>query len=692
MPWRSSEAHKTGRRLASVGATITDPLVGHLIDGRYEVLSRLARGGMATVYVAMDRRLDREVALKVMHPHLADGAEGADFVSRFRREARAAARLTHPGLVAVYDQGVDDGTSYLTMEYVQGTNLRLRLQEAGALSVRDSLEILEAVLDALAAAHRNNLVHRDIKPENVLIALDGRVKVADFGLARAVTEVTSTATGTIFGTVAYLAPELILTGDCDARADVYAAGVLLFEMLTGRQPYTGDTPIRVAYRHVHEDLPVPSSLEGWIPQEVDELVCALAARDPENRPLDASAALDHLRRTRTALDEADLDQRAVVLRPVPPPPADEPDDDDRDADDTDDTRDETAAPAGGARTVDEVPVDTGATQALSTSSAGGTIALQIGADDLVATVPPEPPRPGRRRRTSMIIVILVAIAALVAGGTYWWSSYGPGAYTTVPSGLVGSDTAAATSALTTFGLRPSVVERFDDAIPAGKVIETSPGEGEQIAKEGVVEVVASKGIEMFTVPEELVGLDQEAATTTLTDAGFTVGDPTLIYDDTVPAGQVMAVSEDEGASVPHSTVITLTVSQGPQPVRIPQVVNSTEDAATAALESIGLKVQVKRAFSDDVAKGHVVRQSPEASAEGFRTDTVTIVVSKGRELVKVPDVQGMDTEAAHAALEDAELVPEDQFAWGGFLGKVRFQDVDPGTEVPKGTTIVLTIF
>jgi beta-lactam-binding protein with PASTA domain/serine/threonine protein kinase len=690
MPWRSSEAHKTGRRLASVGATITDPLVGHLIDGRYEVLSRLARGGMATVYVAMDRRLDREVALKVMHPHLADGAEGADFVSRFRREARAAARLTHPGLVAVYDQGVDDGTSYLTMEYVQGTNLRLRIQEAGALSVRDALEILEAVLDALAAAHRNNLVHRDIKPENVLIALDGRVKVADFGLARAVTEVTSTATGTIFGTVAYLAPELILTGDCDARADVYAAGVLLFEMLTGRQPYTGDTPIRVAYRHVHEDLPAPSSLEGWIPQEIDELVCALAARDPENRPLDASAALDHLRRTRAALDEADLDQRAVVLRPVPPPPADEPDDD---ADgESEPPRDDTTEPGADTRPQDDAPVDADATQALSTSSTGGTIALQIGADDLVAVVPPEQPRPGRRRRTSTIIVILVAIAALVAGGTYWWSSYGPGAYTTVPSGLVGSDTAAATSALTTFGLRPSVVERFDDAIPAGKVIATEPGEGDQIAKEGVVEVVASKGIEMYTVPEELVGADREAATATLTDAGFTVGDPTMIYDDAVPDGQVMAVSEDEGASVPHSTVITLTVSQGPQPVRIPQVVNSTEDAATAALESIGLKVQVKRAFSDDVAKGHVARQSPEASAEGFRTDTVTIVVSKGRELVKVPDVQGMDTEAAHAALEEAELVPEDQFAWGGFLGKVRFQDVDPGTEVPKGTTIVLTIF
>lgn len=238
-----------------MGATLTDPLVGKLVDGRYRVVSRIARGGMATVYLATDRRLDRDVALKVMHPHLADGADGADFISRFRREARAAARLTHPGLVAVYDQGLDGETSYLTMEFIDGTNLRHALVTEGALQVRRAFSIVESVLDALATAHRTNLVHRDIKPENVLIAEDGRVKVADFGLARAVTEVTSTATGTVFGTVAYLAPEIILTGTCDARTDVYAVGILLFEMLTGRQPHTGETPIQVAYKHVNTDIP-----------------------------------------------------------------------------------------------------------------------------------------------------------------------------------------------------------------------------------------------------------------------------------------------------------------------------------------------------------------------------------------------------------------------------------------------------
>src|SRR5919107_5558639 len=275
--------------MTAVGTTISDPLVGHLVDGRYEVVSRIARGGMATVYLAVDRRLDREVALKVMHPHLAEGSSGAAFVARFRREARAAARLTHPGLVGVYDQGVDGDTSYLTLEYVDGTNLRRHLGEQGALTVGEAFSILERVLDALAAAHRTGLVHRDVKPENVLLASDGRVKVADFGLARAVTEVTSTTTGTVLGTVAYLAPELVARGVSDTRTDVYAVGVLLYEMLTGRQPFTGETPIQVAFQHVNLDIPGPSRLVPWLPQEVDELVGALAARDPADRPADGGA-------------------------------------------------------------------------------------------------------------------------------------------------------------------------------------------------------------------------------------------------------------------------------------------------------------------------------------------------------------------------------------------------------------------
>src|SRR5699024_8797811 len=235
-----------------MATTLTDPMLGRLVDGRYEVTSRIARGGMATVYLALDRRLDRQVAIKVMHPHL---AEGHDVAARFRREARAAARLTHPGVVGVYDQGSEGETSYLTMEYVRGQNLRTVLRREGALALGDALDVLADVLDALAAAHRADLVHRDIKPENVLVADDGRIKVADFGLARAVTEATAATTGTLLGTVAYLAPEIVTSGIADARADVYATGVLLHELITGAPPFTGETPIQIAYQHVNSELP-----------------------------------------------------------------------------------------------------------------------------------------------------------------------------------------------------------------------------------------------------------------------------------------------------------------------------------------------------------------------------------------------------------------------------------------------------
>ncbi|MEP6760580.1 MAG: protein kinase, partial [Sporichthyaceae bacterium] len=244
--------------------TLQDPLVGRVLDGRYHVESRLARGGMATVYLALDRRLDRTIAVKVMHPQL---AEDEEFVSRFIREAKSAARLSHPNVVAVYDQGADDGAVFLAMEHVAGRTLRDLMREKGRLSPRQTLEIMESVLAALGAAHHAGIVHRDVKPENVLLADDGRIKVADFGLARAVSGGTNhtSATGVLMGTVAYLSPEQVERGVADPRSDVYAAGILMFEMLTGAKPYDGETAIQVAYRHVHDDVPAPSSMVPGLP-------------------------------------------------------------------------------------------------------------------------------------------------------------------------------------------------------------------------------------------------------------------------------------------------------------------------------------------------------------------------------------------------------------------------------------------
>ena len=280
-------------------------MIGLLVDGRYQVTARLARGGMATVYVARDERLDRLVALKVMHPHL---AESEDFVARFRREARAAARIHHPGVVAVYDQGVVSGQGFLVMELIEGTNLRALLSAQGAFTIEQTLRYVSDILQALHAAHRVGVVHRDIKPENILVPPEGPVRVADFGLARAASEASQSSTGNMLGTVAYIAPEIARGGGADARSDIYSVGIMAYEMLTGDVPWAGQSPIQIATHHVSDDVPLPSASQPWIPREVDDLVAALTARDPANRPADAVHALDLARRAAESLP-ADLASR-----------------------------------------------------------------------------------------------------------------------------------------------------------------------------------------------------------------------------------------------------------------------------------------------------------------------------------------------------------------------------------------------
>ena len=285
-----------------------DPLVGLLLEGRYRLEERLARGGLSTVYVATDLRRHATVAVKVMAQHL---VHDASFVDRFTREARAAAMLSHPNVVSVSDQGSDQGLVYLVMELVRGRTLRDLLAARGRLSVAESFAVLEPVLAGLTAAHRAGIVHRDVKPENVLIGVDGTVKLADFGLARAIVGPGQTrlSGGVLIGTVAYLPPEQLESGLADARSDVYSAGVMLYEMLTGHPPFAGDTPLAVAYQHVHHDVPAPSEEVGGLPRMIDELVARTTRRDPSGRPVDAGAFLAELGHVRTDL--------AIERVPVP---------------------------------------------------------------------------------------------------------------------------------------------------------------------------------------------------------------------------------------------------------------------------------------------------------------------------------------------------------------------------------------
>ena len=303
----------------------TDPLIGRLVDGRYRVRARIARGGMATVYVATDLRLERRIALKVMHGHLSDDTV---FQSRFIQEARAAARLADPNVVNVFDQGQDGDMAYLVMEYLPGITLRELLREQRRLTIPQTITIMDAILSGLAAAHRAGIVHRDVKPENVLLAEDGRIKIGDFGLARATTA--NTATGPqLLGTIAYLAPELVTRGTADARSDIYSLGIMLYEMLAGEQPYKGEQPMQIAFQHATDSVPRPSVKNPAVPEQLDELVLWATEKSPgraaRRRARDARpAARDRARARRHAAGRAHAadrrhPRRATTARPASSP-------------------------------------------------------------------------------------------------------------------------------------------------------------------------------------------------------------------------------------------------------------------------------------------------------------------------------------------------------------------------------------
>lgn len=640
--------------------TLTDPLLGRLIDGRYEVRERIAAGGMATVYLAFDKRLERLVAVKVMHAAFGTDDDKGEFASRFRREAKASARLTHPGMVRVYDQGTDGDLSYLTMEYVEGENLRARLSQEATLTVGESLGIIEAILDALGAAHRLGLVHRDVKPENILIDGDGRPKLADFGLARAVTEVTSTSTGTVMGTVAYLAPELVQRGEADARTDVYAAGIMLFEALTGRQPFTAPSAIEVATRHVHEDIPPPSTYVPWVPAELDQLVLTLAARDPAARPANATAALALVRQTRAMIDEPTLDRRAE-----PPSGTFRLDDDD-------------------------------ATAVLDPSPTGSTIALPIGLNEpLFAPVEaelidddPDAMEPiGHRPRWALWVTAVVGAVVLVLGlGAWWYNTQGPGAFTTVPP-VEGMTTDDARAILRTANLDASVLAEFSDDVPAGIVIRTNPAGQEQIGKGESVELIVSQGPRMETVPL-VVGMSEGDAIGLLTKAQFSIGNRETPYSDVVPKGEVMSTSPAADESVRHDLPIDMVVSNGPAPVTIPDLVGEKEERARTLLEADAMVVTVEYETSVDIKKGEVIRTDPAAGSESTRTARITLYVSEGKPLVQVPSFVGQKVDDAVAKAEALGLVPDlkAQKIWSS-KNFISDQDLTPGAYVEVGTTI-----
>jgi eukaryotic-like serine/threonine-protein kinase len=667
--------------------TVSDPLVGRLLDGRYQITQRLARGGMATVYRAVDMRLTRTVAVKVMHVGLGDEAE---FARKFDREARAAAKLSHPNVVSVFDQGQDvEGSNsrpYIVMEYVEGHTLRDVLNREAPLPPARALELMEPVLAALAAAHDAGLVHRDVKPENVLISDRGRLKVADFGLAKAVSSQSSTATqGLLIGTVSYLPPELVMAGRADARSDVYSAGVVLFELLTGRKPHTGDTPIQIAYAHVHRDVPPPSvgPTGGPIPPYVDALVTRATARDANFRQPDAKVLLAQVRRARIAL------QQGL-------------------ADDPELTRELRSAPRQGGSDVGRRDrVDYEATQMVPTPVPVAQAQQRPSSPPrtVIDAPPPAIPRPlhaqtaerlaasererrARKRRRgwlAFLLVVMISASAALAG---WYLT--EGRFTTAPA-LDSLSRAEAEQVATKVGLSINFSDAYSETVARGMVISTKPGPGTKILKGARIEAAVSQGPERYSMPA-VVGLSQPAAETAIEEAKLTVGKVADGYSDQVAAGTVLSASEQPGAHLKKRTAINLVVCAGPEPISITDYQDTPYDAASAALTSAGFQVVERSAYSRKVAKDLVLDQDPH-SGRAARGTTITLTRSLGPLLVTVPDVQRMAVPAARKVMRESgfktKLQPIGVNRAG--LGYVVYTNPGASATISKGSTIILYV-
>ena len=637
----------------------TDPLIGLLVDERYRVTRRLARGGMATVYIAQDERLERPVALKVMHPHLADSQ---DFVARFRREARSAARIVHPGVVSVFDQGVITGQGFLVMELIDGTNLRQLLRAQGAFTIPQALRYTTDILEALRAAHRVGVIHRDIKPENILVPTEGPAKVTDFGLARAASEVSMSSTGSMLGTVAYIAPEIATIAEADARSDIYSVGIMLYEMLTGSVPWAGESPLQIATHHVSDDVPSPSEAQPWIPREIDDLVAALTARDPASRPADASDAIDLVARAAATIPSELASRRAEV------------------------------APSDRA--------DSSQTSALNTEviSAQFTRPLPLPAPSTLATVHTSSPLPEASENTSTktykraalwVSLVVLLLAAAGIGGSWWWTEYGPGSYLTMPA-TDGRPLAEVQAELNAMGLASTVEEEFSDDVASGSITRSDPEGGEPVHKRAEVQLYVSKGVDMKNVPD-IAGKSQDDAKKALTEAGLALGAITDAYSEDVPQGQVISQSVASGTSVPHDTAVDVVLSKGREPLTVPSLGGMTADAAKTAIEALGLIATPTEAFSDTVAEGQIISQQTNEGTILHRGDTVAYTVSKGPEKVAVPDVVGRQRQEARTILENAGFTVQEEAILGGFFGTVRQTDPAGGTMLKKGSVVTITI-
>jgi beta-lactam-binding protein with PASTA domain/tRNA A-37 threonylcarbamoyl transferase component Bud32 len=635
-------------------------MIGRLIDGRYQVRSRIARGGMATVYLATDLRLERRVAIKIMHGHLADDNA---FRSRFIQEARSAARLAHPNVVNVFDQGQDADIAYLVMEHLPGITLRDLLKDYGRLTPEQTMDILEAVLSGLAAAHKAGIVHRDVKPENVLLADDGRIKIGDFGLARAVNN--NTATGqALLGTVAYLSPELVTRGIADARSDIYALGIMTYEMLTGEQPYVGEAPMQVAYQHANDTVPMPSLVAPGVPEELDELVTWATARDPEERPRDARVMLDQLLEVeKTVRPGADTAQQSTVVLP----------------------RTLSASADAETQVMGRGPLATTTTTAFAPPPA------EDDAEPDPATQLAESAK--KRHRRGYWWLALVVLLTAVAGTLGWYFGAGPGSEVPVPT-LISVSPEDATAQLAELDLVAETESVFSTEIEAGLVTGTEPADGSRVAKGSTVVLNVSAGPQPIVLPK-LRGLDEESAIAAMTDALAVPGSVDRMFNPDFEDGVVFyaarasdGVDVSEGGDAFEGSTIDYVVSLGD----VIEVAGESLDDAIDILAGQGLEGQSgEERYSETVPKGDVISAAPGAAGPIRVGSPITLTVSRGPEPVVVPNVVGMGWSEATQTLADLGFELSYNPGADAIAALLSVQSMDPaaGTSLPRGSTITL---
>ncbi|PLS27142.1 protein kinase domain-containing protein [Bifidobacterium parmae] len=824
--------------------------VGQVIEGRYRIVRRIAQGGMATVYEAQDERLGRTVAVKMMHAQLAEGPHRDQFLERFRREARSAARIANPHVVQVYDAGESDGRAYLVMEYVHGVNLRHEMNGQGVFSVRQTLRVVAETLDGLSSAHQVNVVHRDIKPENIMLNDRGRVQITDFGLAKATSQATLSSTGMLLGTAAYLPPETIERNEATPQGDLYAVGIMAWEMLVGHVPFISDNPVTLVFKHVHEDVPSLTVPCPGIDPAVARFVAHLTARAIDARPADATAAAAELRdvmrglsveawqyrrpaETDATAHDADRTAGAVGARlagaglpPAPPatpqpptPPETEPAPRDaatHDASDsgTTDSRttvlpQEATPPAQAAETETLPPttaIEAGATQVLApmpepketqalslldfadestltgqrpitdaaprtvesdpamppavatpdaAASNAATVALQpvkgdvrtnaaaaprpttslangfgakaappqhLAAEPTAQAAAPGATTPRKRHGKAIIITIavLLTVALAAGGGGAWWYYRGPGSYWELPKPddvacetdractLEGAAWKAYESTLKVTGIPYKTSTAYSDTVEEGHIVlATLDGKNAQVAAHvskrhtPTLRVVVSRGVRMATIPADILDPNTDngkAPLDALKKAGFTNvkhDQSKDVYSETLPEGATLSISPDPGTTLKHNAEIDVALSKGPMPVTMPDIVGRTKDEAATALDDLKLKANWSEEYSDTIESGKVISSSVAKDTQLHWGDSVDVVVSKGPEMVTIPDVRGKTYDEASKTLEALGLQVKKSAPLGDVTHTVRLQSPDPGQQVrvrdEKGNKTVVTL-